>query len=65
MKWKNVKNNAYVKNEFTLRPTQAKRLPKNLNIPKTLYGYKAGRDNWINKKVLDDASTIPFIGLKK
>ena len=65
LKWKNVKNNAYVKNEYQLRPTQAKKLPKNINISNTLYGYKAGRDNWINKKVLDDASAIPFIGLKK
>lgn len=64
-KWKNVKNNAYVKNEFPLRPVQAKRLPKNLNVTKTLYGYKPGRNDWISKKVLDNASAIPFIGLKK
>jgi hypothetical protein len=60
-----VKNNAYVKNEFPLRPTQAKTLPKNINTSKTLYGYKANRDNWINKRVLNDAAAIPFIGLKK
>jgi len=65
MKWKNVTNNAYVKNEFPLRPTQAKQLPKNINVAATLYGYKAGRDNWITKKVLNDAAAIPFIGLKK
>ena len=65
LKWKNVTNNAYVKNEYPLRPTQAKRLPKNVNVTNTLYGYRASRDNWINKKVLDDASAIPFIGLKK
>jgi ribosomal protein S24E len=65
LKWKNAKNNAYVKNEFSLRPTQAKKLPKNINVTNTLYGYRASRDNWINKKVLDDASAIPFIGLKK
>lgn len=65
MKWKNVKNNAYVKNEFPLRPTQASKLPKNLNVTKTLYGYKQGRNDWLPKKVLDDASAIPFIGLKK
>jgi hypothetical protein len=65
LKWKNTKNNAYVKNEFPLRPIQAKTLPKNINIPKTLYGYKANRDNWINKRVLNDAAAIPFIGLKK
>jgi hypothetical protein len=65
LKWKNNKNNAYVKNEFPLRPIQAKTLPKNINTSKTLYGYKANRDNWINKRVLNDAAAIPFIGLKK
>ena len=65
LKWKNVKNNAYVKNEFPLRTTQAKTIPKNLNVTKTLYGYKPNRNKWVPKKVLNDASAIPFIGLKK
>ena len=65
LKWKNVKNNAYVKNEFPLRTTQAKTLPKNLNVTKTLYGHKPNRNKWVPKKVLNDASAIPFIGLKK
>jgi hypothetical protein len=65
LKWKNVKNNAYVKNEFPLRPTQAKTLPKNINTSKTLYGYKANRNNWVSKDLLNNAAAIPFIGLKK
>tara|TARA_B110000444_G_scaffold43616_1_gene39563 strand:- start:4013 stop:5422 length:1410 start_codon:yes stop_codon:yes gene_type:complete len=65
LKWKNVKNSAYVKNEFPLRTTQAKTLPKNLNVTKTLYGHKPNRNKWVPKKVLNDASAIPFIGLKK
>ena len=65
LKWKNVKNNAYVKNEFSLRPTQAKTLPKNVNTSKTLYGYKANRNNWVSKDLLNNAAAIPFIGLKK
>tara|TARA_B110000503_G_scaffold122546_1_gene187234 strand:- start:4009 stop:5418 length:1410 start_codon:yes stop_codon:yes gene_type:complete len=65
MKWKNVTNNAYIKNEFPLRPIQAKTLPKNLNISKTLYGHNPNRNKWISKKLLNDAAAIPFIGLKK
>jgi len=65
LKWKNANNNAYVKNEFSLRPTQAKPLPKKLNISKTLYGYKAGRNDWVSKDLLNNAAAIPFIGLKK
>ena len=65
LKWVNVKNNAYVKNEFPLRPIQAKTLPKNINTSKTLYGYKANRNNWVSKDLLNNAADIPFIGLKK
>ena len=65
LKWVNVKNNAYVKNEFPLRPIQAKTLPKNINTSKTLYGYKANRNNWVSKDLLNNAAAIPFIGLKK
>ena len=65
LKWTNVKNNAYVKNEFPLRPIQAKTLPKNINTSKTLYGYKANRNNWVSKDLLNNAAAIPFIGLKK
>ena len=65
LKWKNVKNNAYVKNEYSLRPENAKPLPKNMNTTKTLYGYKPRRNNWVPKTLLDRAALIPFVGLKK
>lgn len=64
LKWKNVNNNSYVKNEYTLRLENAKPLPKNMNINKTLYGYNPRRNNWISKKILNKAATIPFVGLK-
>lgn len=65
LKWKNVNNNSYVKNEFNLRPEKAIPLPKNMNITKTLYGYKPRRDEWVPKQLLNKASAIPFVGLKK
>lgn len=65
LKWKDVKNKAYVKNEFPLRTTQAKKIPKNLNVTKTLYGHQSNRNKWVPEKVLNNASAIPFIGLKK
>jgi hypothetical protein len=54
-----------VKNEFKLRTEQALKIPKNINTSKTLYGYKARRNNWVPNSVLRGAAAIPFIGLKK
>jgi hypothetical protein len=65
LKWKNVKNNAYVKNEFSLRPENVKPLPKNINISETLYGYKPRRNQWVPRQLLNKAAAIPFVGLKK
>jgi len=65
LKWKNVKNNSYVKNEFALRPEKALPLPKNMNITKTLYGYKPRRNQWVSKELLNKSAAIPFVGLKK
>jgi hypothetical protein len=65
LKWEKVENNGYVKNEFPLRPENAKPLPKNMNISKTLYGYKPRRNNWVPKTLLNKAAAIPFVGLKK
>ena len=65
LKWKNVQNNAYVKNEYSLRPENAKPLPKNMNVTKTLYGYKPRRNDWVPKTLLNKAAAIPFVGLKK
>jgi len=65
LKWKNVKNNSYVKNEFALRPEKALPIPKNMNIAKTLYGYKPRRNQWVPKELLNKAAAIPFVGLKK
>jgi hypothetical protein len=63
--WKPSSNNAYVKNEFPLRPIEAKPLPPGLNTQATLYGFKPRRDGWIPKPLLRKAADIPYIGLKK
>jgi hypothetical protein len=65
LKWKNVNNNSYVKNEFNLRPENAKKLPNNLNFINTLYGYNPRRNTWVPKNVLNKSAAIPFVGLKK
>jgi hypothetical protein len=65
LKWIPVKNRAYVKDEFSLRTENAKPLPKNLNMSKTLYGHNPRRNKWVPRNILDKASTIPFVGLKK
>jgi hypothetical protein len=65
LKWKNVTNNSYVKNEMNLRTKNAKKIPKRLNVSKTLYGYKPRRNKWVPNSVLDKAAAIPFVGLKK
>ena len=63
--WQNVTNNSYVKNEFKLRSEKSLPIPKNINTKNTLYGYKPKRNAWVPKKILDKASAIPFVGLKK
>ena len=65
LKWKNVTNNSYVKNEMNLRVKNAKKIPKQLNVSKTLYGHKPRRNKWVPNSVLDKAAAIPFVGLKK
>lgn len=65
LKWKNVTNNSYVKNEFKLRATNASKLPNNFNVANTLYGFKPRRDRWVPQNLLNKASAIPFVGLKK
>lgn len=64
LKWKNVTNNAYVKNEFNLRPINTKQLPKNINKMKLLYSFKPTRNAWVPNNVLNKSSEIPFVGLK-
>jgi hypothetical protein len=65
LKWKNVTNNSYVKNEMNLRVKNTKKLPKKIDVGKTLYGHKPRRNKWVPKPVLDKAAAIPFVGLKK
>jgi hypothetical protein len=65
LKWKNVKNNSYVKNEVNLRPENAKKLPKNINFTNTLYGYNPRRNAWVPKNIINKSAAIPFVGLKK
>ena len=65
LKWKTVTNNSYVKNEFNLRPENAKKLPNNPNFTNTLYGYNPRRNVWVPKNILNKSGAIPFVGLKK
>jgi hypothetical protein len=65
LKWKTVSNKSYVKNEQNYRPKNAQKIAKNVNVKKTLYGYRGNRNDWLSKSILDKASNIPFVGLKK
>jgi hypothetical protein len=65
LKWKRANNNSYVKNEFPMRPIQARNIPKNLNMPATLYGFRPRRDGWVPKPLLERSAAIPFVGLKR
>jgi hypothetical protein len=65
LKWKNVTNNSYVKNEFNLRPENAKKLPNDIDFTNTLYGYNPRRNTWVPKNIINKSAVIPFVGLKK
>ncbi len=65
LKWVNTTNNAYVRNEYNLRPNTAKPLPNKINVRQTLYGYNPARDAWIPEKLVRNAAAIPYVGLKK
>jgi hypothetical protein len=65
LKWVNTTNNAYVRNEYNLRPNTAKPLPNKINVRQTLYGYNPVRDAWIPEKLVRNAAAIPYVGLKK
>jgi len=65
LKWKKNNTNAYVRNEFRLRPLEPQRIPKNVNMQATLYGFRPRRDGWVPKPLLERSAAIPFIGLKK
>jgi len=62
--WKKDTSDAYIKNEFALRPTRALPIPETLNHQETLYGFKPRRDGWVPKPLLKRAAAIPFVGLK-
>lgn len=65
LRWKNVKDSSYVKNEMNLRTKNAKNIPKNLNVRNTLYGHNPRRNKWVPATVINKAAAIPFVGLKK
>lgn len=62
--WKRNNSTPYIKNEFSMRPIKPNKIPNNLDIQETLYGFKPRRDGWIPKPLLKRASEIPFVGLK-
>lgn len=59
-KWVRETSAAYVGNQYTHRKNNATSVNK-----KTLYGYNPTRDKWVPRKVLENATKIPFVGLKK
>jgi len=65
LKWTNVNNKSYVKNEYNLRPLNTQKLPNKFLVDKTLYGYNPNRNQWVSKKILNKSASIPFVGLKK
>ena len=65
LRWVEVNNTHYIKNEFPLRLKNEKPLPKNLNITNTLYGYNPRRNIHVPKNILNKSAAIPFVGLKK
>ena len=62
--WKQNTSEAYIKNEFPLRPVKPEPLPNTLNVQETLYGFRPRRDGWVPKPLLKRAAEIPFVGLK-
>ena len=62
--WKKNDSTSYIKNEFAMRPTKPDKIPNNLNVQETLYGFKPRRDGWVPKPLLKRAAEIPFVGLK-
>ena len=62
--WKKDESNAYIKNEFALRPSAPLPIPASLNRQETLYGFRPRRDGWVPKPLLKRAADIPFVGLK-
>lgn len=62
--WKINDSTSYIKNEFAMRPTKPDKIPNNLNVQETLYGFKPRRDGWVPKPLLKRAAEIPFVGLK-
>lgn len=63
--WRKNTSRAYIKNEYTHRPTAMNTLPNDLDTTKFLYGYRANRDKWVPRVIIKKASQIPFVGLKK
>jgi hypothetical protein len=63
--WVRNKSSNYVKNEYNFRPTELNTIPEQLQIKKTLYGYRPIRDKWIPDTLVKKAAQIPFVGLKK
>jgi hypothetical protein len=60
--WKTDTSDAYIKDEFNLRPVNPQ--PITSTGQETLYGFKPRRDGWVPKPLLNRAAQIPFVGLK-
>jgi len=65
LKWVNVKNNAYIRNEYNLRPNEPRPLPNMINMRATLHGFNPTRNRWVPPPLINKVAAIPFVGLKK
>ena len=71
--WVQNDSNRYIGNEWNYKPSLNinklnfvnKSIWKNIELKKTLYGYKKNRDAWVPEYVLEEAAAIPFVGLQR
>lgn len=65
LKWVENKNNSYIGNQYSLRPTNTRNVSSDVLKNPPLYGYNPKRDAWVSTTVLKRSALIPVIGLKK
>ena len=65
LKWVENKNNSYIGNQYSLRPTNTRNVSSDVLKNPPLYGYNPKRDAWVSTTVMKRSALIPVIGLKK
>jgi len=62
MKWVHNSSKFYIRNMATHRSTA--NIPSIVTLKPQLYGFRADRDSWIDKGILQKVASIPLIGYK-